>query len=115
MRSTVLQLLHEDKQAEINKGTKGHCCGFLSQTQPNSHTVDVHCCRLLRTQRQSACHVQRLTVQHIYCTNTVQTVQSIAELYLQQSHTTCRYTTAQHIYCTNTVQTVQSTAELYLQ
>jgi hypothetical protein len=59
------------------------------------------------------------TAQHIYCTNTVQTVQSTAELYLTViTHSCCCYmfscTTAQHIYCTNTVQTVQSTAELYL-
>jgi hypothetical protein len=27
-------------------------------------------------------HVQRLTVHHTYCTNTVQTVQSATELYL---------------------------------
>jgi hypothetical protein len=67
---------------------------ILYRSAPNSasHTVGVHGCRLLLTERQSACHVQRITVQHIYCTYTVQTVQSTAELYLQHSHTTCRYT-----------------------
>ena len=59
------------------------------------------------------------TAQHIYCTNTVQTVQSTTELYLQYLHRSCCYMfsckTAQHIYCTNTVQTVQYATELYLQ
>ena len=38
---------------------------------------------LYSTERQSDCHVERFTAQHIYSTNTVQTVQSAAELYLQ--------------------------------
>jgi len=48
--------------------------------------------------KDSACYVQRLAAQHVYCTNTVQTIQSAIEL-----------------YCTNTVQTMQSATELYLQ
>jgi len=59
------------------------------------------------------------TAQHIYCTNTVQTVQPATEQYLQQFNRSCCHmfscTTAQHIYCTNTVQTVQSATEQYLQ
>jgi hypothetical protein len=35
------------------------------------------------SQRDSDCHVQRVTTHQIYCTNTVQTVQSPTELYLQ--------------------------------
>ena len=56
------------------------------------------------------------TIEHIYCTNTIQTVQSATELYLHGSfYRIFSCTTAQHIYCTNTVQTVQSVTELYLQ
>jgi hypothetical protein len=33
----------------------------------------------------------------LYCTNTVQTVQSTAELYLLQSHTACRYSTQHNL------------------
>ena len=35
------------------------------------------------TERESDCYVECVTVEHIYCTNTVQTVQSATELYLQ--------------------------------
>jgi len=69
--------------SEGNEGTQKHIFTFLPQTQQNSHTENVYCCRLLLTQRHSDCHVQRLTAQHIYCTNTVKTVQSVTELYLQ--------------------------------
>ena len=56
------------------------------------------------------------TIEHIYCTNTIQTVQSATELYLHGSfYRIFSCTTAQHIYCTNTVQTVQSATEQYLQ
>jgi hypothetical protein len=34
-------------------------------------------------QRFCACHVERLTVQHIYCASTVQSVEYATELYLQ--------------------------------
>ena len=36
-------------------------------------------------------HIQRVTARHIYCTNTVQTIQSATELYLQQLHRSCCY------------------------
>ena len=51
------------------RNQKTHFCSFHSRTHPNRHTVNVYCCWLLLTDRHSACHVQHLTVQHIYCTN----------------------------------------------
>ena len=83
MRSVFLQLLREDERKEINEDTKSRICSFLSRNHPNSRTVNIYCCRLLLTKRHSDCHVQRLAGQHIYCTNTVQTVQSATELYIQ--------------------------------
>ena len=59
----------QDEWKEMNKGTQRQFCSFLSRIPPNSHTVKVYYCRLLLTKRHSACHVQRLTAQHIYCTN----------------------------------------------
>jgi len=44
--------------------------------------IDAECCPQTYLVH-SDCHVQRLTVQNIYCTNTVQTLQSVTELYLQ--------------------------------
>jgi hypothetical protein len=53
------------------------------------------------------------TAQHVYCTNTVETVQSETELYLDYIHRSCCHmfscTTAHHIYCTDTVQNVVCT------
>jgi len=83
MRSVFPELLHKDNGQKQIKESKDEFCSFLSRTHPNSDTVNMYCCRLLLTQRQSACTVQRHTAQHIYCTNTVQTVQSATELYLQ--------------------------------
>jgi len=62
---------------------KSHFCNFISITHPSNHTVVTYCWQLLLTQTHSACHVERLTAQHIYCTNMVQTVQCANELYLQ--------------------------------
>jgi len=101
---------------ERKKGTNYQLRSFLSRTHPNRQTVYVYCCWLLLTKRHSACHVQRLTAQHIYCTNTIQTVESTTEMYLYRNYSymfSC--TTEQNMYCTNTVQTVQYTTELYLQ
>ena len=33
--------------------------------------------------KETECYVERVTAQNIHCTNTVQTVQSVTELYLQ--------------------------------
>ena len=41
--------------------------------------------------KKSACHIQRLTAQHIYCTNTVQTLQPANEVYLLKLHGSCCY------------------------
>ena len=82
-RSAFLELLHLNGRTERKKEQKYRLLSCHSRTHPNSRTVNVYCCRLLLTKRHSACHVQRLTVQHIYCTHTVQTVQSATELYLQ--------------------------------
>jgi Pyruvate/2-oxoacid:ferredoxin oxidoreductase delta subunit len=46
-----------------------HLCNFLSRTHSNTHTVNVHCCWLLLTERRSALYVKHLITQHIYCTN----------------------------------------------
>jgi hypothetical protein len=83
MLSEFLKLLHEDGWTEIYKATERHFRRFFSLNHANSHTVNVYCCRLLLTKRHNACRVQRLTAQHIYCTSTVQNVQSTTELYLQ--------------------------------
>ena len=82
-RSAFLEFLHLDGRTERRKEQKYRLLSFHSRTPPNSRTVNVYCCRLLLTKRHSACHVHHLTLQHIYCTNTVQTVQSATELYLQ--------------------------------
>jgi hypothetical protein len=47
----------------LNKDSSNHSAAFI---QEQLYTC---CCRLLLTKRHSACHVQRLTAQHIYCTN----------------------------------------------
>jgi hypothetical protein len=52
------------------------------------------------------------TAQHIYCTNTVHTVQSTAELYFQSLFTAAATCSAAQQYSTFTVQTVQSTTKL---
>jgi hypothetical protein len=66
---------------EIYEGTKRrNFCSSLSQTPPNSHKVNVYCCWLVEL-RDRVIYVECVTVQHIYCTNTVQTVQSATELY----------------------------------
>ena len=53
------------------KEQKYHLLNFHSRSHPKCHTVNVYCCRLLLTNRHSDCYVQRVTVQHIYCTETV--------------------------------------------
>ena len=83
MRSTFIELLHKDGRTEINKGTK--ICNFYL-SYPNSTKQSQSECILLPiggTERQSDCYVECVTVQHFYCTNTVQTLQSANELYLQ--------------------------------
>jgi hypothetical protein len=89
MCSAFLQLLHEDGRTESNEENKRHTFVVLLPERPQ--TVIGECILLVFgcTERQSDCHVVRLTTQHIYCTNTVQTVQSATELYLQQLHTSC--------------------------
>ena len=77
-----LELLHLDACTEREKRNQSIICvaAFPKITQTHS------ACILLLigdTERQGACHVKRLTAQHINCTNTVQTVQSTTELYLQ--------------------------------
>jgi hypothetical protein len=83
LRSAFPDLLYLDGRTDKKKKTKYSLRSFLSQSHLNSHTENTYCCRLLLTERHSDCHVPRVTVQHIYRTNTVLTVQSTAELYLQ--------------------------------
>ena len=45
-----------------------HTCSFLSRNHPNIGKMIVYFCRLLLTNRNSDCHVQRVAAQHIYCT-----------------------------------------------
>jgi len=107
MLSEFLQLLHEDGRREIYKGTKRHIfvAVFLNTTR---HTVNVYCCRLLLTDRHSACHVQlHNSTAHLlykYCTNctvcnwtvlTVITQQLLLHVQLHNSTTHLLYQ-----YCT---------------
>jgi hypothetical protein len=80
--SEFVELLHKDGRTEMYKGTKD-TFSWIPFSKSGTHTVNVYCCRLLLTKRQSVSYFQRLTVQHIYCTNTVQTVQSTTEINLQ--------------------------------
>jgi len=77
-------MLHEDGETERNEGTK---IQFFVSIFPYSLEHSHSECTLLPIaayrQTHSACHVQHLIVQHIYCTNTVQTLQFATELYLQ--------------------------------
>ena len=89
---------------------KTHFRTFLLRTQPNSHTVNVYCCRFLLTMRHSACHVQRLSVQHIYLTNPVKNVQSTTSLYLHNyTEPAATYLVAQD----HSIFTVQTRYKLY--
>ena len=81
MRSAFIELLHKDGRTEINKGTQRHIFVAFSPELTQSYSQRI--LLPIAAHRHSACHVQRLTVQHIYCKNTVQTVQSATELYLQ--------------------------------
>jgi len=64
--------------------------------------VNVYCCWLLLTKRHSVCHVQRLITQHIYCTNTVETVLTVITqkllLHVQLHNSTAHLL---YKYCTN--------------
>ena len=71
MRSAFLQLLRDEERKEINDDMKRHICSFLSRHHPNSHKVNVYCCRLLLNNRHSICDVQlfphsRFTVEILY-------------------------------------------------
>ena len=81
MHSAFLQMLHEERWKEVNKGTKRSIIvTFFPELAQTFTQLMYYCCRLLLSQRHSACHVQCLSTQHIYCTNTVH---SATELYLQ--------------------------------
>jgi len=54
------------------RNQKTRFCSFLSRTHPNSDRVNVDCCWLLLTERQSDCYVECVTVEHIECTDSVQ-------------------------------------------
>jgi hypothetical protein len=79
--SAFLQLLHEDRRTGSNEENKRHIFVVFLPERPPTVTGWMYIVGV--TERQSDCHVRHLTVQHIYCTNTVQTVQSATELYLQ--------------------------------
>ena len=85
MQPSFLQLWREDGQTEGNEGTKR--CSFmvffpeLTQTVTQRMYIAADCC----SHRQTTPVMFICTrAQHFYCTNTVQTVQCAAELYLQQ-------------------------------
>jgi hypothetical protein len=81
IRSEFLQLLHLDGRTERKKEQKIIYLVFIPElTQTLTQLMYL---LPIAVHRDSACYVQRLTAHHIYCTNTVQTVQSATELYLQ--------------------------------
>ena len=52
MHSAFLQLLHEDGQTEMYKGTESRVFSFLSRTAANSDRVNVYCwCLVLQRER----------------------------------------------------------------
>jgi len=72
MCSAFIELLHKDGRTEINKGTK---VGNVYLSYMNSNKRSHSECILLPiggTERQSDCHVECVTVQHIECTDSVQ-------------------------------------------
>jgi hypothetical protein len=83
LSSAILQLLHEERRTEIYKGPKRFMfiAVFPELTQPVTQLMYIaaDCC----SHRHTSFDVERLTAQHISCTNTVQTVQCAPELYLQ--------------------------------
>jgi hypothetical protein len=78
--SRICECRRTDGQEEI-KEPKSVYFIFLSRTHSHSHSQ----CLLLSfaAHKGTECHVQRLTEQHVYCTNTVKSVHSATELYLQ--------------------------------
>jgi len=82
MHSEFLELLHEERWTEISKGTKGRTFVAFFPELTQSHNE--------RILLPIAAHTDNVPVmlsvlpyRTIYCTNTVQTVQSATELYLQ--------------------------------
>jgi len=81
--AAVLDLLHENGLSDMKRRSqKAHSISCLPRTHLNSHTDEVSCSRLLLPERQSDFYVECVTVQHIYCTNAEQTLQSETELQL---------------------------------
>jgi hypothetical protein len=78
MRSAFIELLHEDRRTEINKGTKDAFFFFFfpnSTKQPHSQCI-LYCCSQKDT-------VPVMFSVLLYSTFTVQTVLSATDLYLQ--------------------------------
>jgi hypothetical protein len=83
MSSAILELLYEERRTEMYKGTKRHNFLFHSRT-PHTVTqlmyIAADCCpQRYRVTVMFSC----TRAQHIYSSNTVQTVQCATELYLQ--------------------------------
>jgi len=79
MRSTFLQLLHEDGRTEMYKGTKRHIFVASFPNSPKQWQSEGILLVFGVTERQNNCYVECVSVQHIECTDSVQTVQCATE------------------------------------
>ena len=106
IHSAFLEVLHLDGQKGKNENNFYIVLlSFHFQTHLNSRTVSLQICRLLPTNKHSACHIQRHTAQHIYCTDctvcnwTVLTVITQKLLLHVQLHNSTAHLL--YKYCTN--------------